>query len=107
MLRLTTSTLGFIALSAFTLEISADTTVYFEDTTLYNQYLNANSFYIDLTLQDRDGNIMVISFPKAKFSELDAPIDGNDNFMFQNGTITALRDATNDYMVQVSFYTAP
>jgi len=99
-------TLGAAALAPFTLEISADSTVYFEDTVLYNQYLQANAFYLDITLQDGDNNIIVISLPKAKFSELDVPVDGKDNFLFQNGSITALRDDVNNYMVQITMIDA-
>lgn len=99
-------TLGAAALAPFSLEISADSTVYFEDTTLYNQYLNAQSFYLDIILQDGDGNTIVLSLPKAKFSELDVPVDGKDNFLLQNGSVTALRDPDNNYMVQISMIDA-
>ena len=99
-------TLGAAAISPFTLEISADTTVYFEDSVIYNKYLNAESFYVDVRLQDGDGNVIVMSLPKAKFSELAVPVDGKDNFMLQNGSITALRDAAENYMVQFAFIAA-
>lgn len=99
-------TLGAAALAAFTLEITADTTVYFEDVTLYNKYLTAQSFYVDITLKDGDGNYIVISMPKAKFESLDAPIDGKDNFMMQNGSLRALRDANENYMMQIAFIDA-
>lgn len=99
-------TLGAAALASFTLDVMADSTIYFEDTTLYNQYLNSSAFYVDVTLQDGDGNIIVISMPKAKFESLDAPIDGKDNFMMQNGSLRALRDADENYMVQFSLIDA-
>lgn len=104
-------TLGAAAISPFTLEISADTTVYFEDTVIYNKYLNSESFYVDVRLLDGDGNVLILSLPKAKFAELEVPVDGKDNFMLQNGSITALRaidslDVNESYMVQVAFIAA-
>ncbi len=99
-------TLGAAALAAFTLEITSDTTIYFEDTTLYNKYLNSQSFYVDITLKDGDGNYIVISMPKAKFESLDAPIDSKDSFMMQNGSLRALRDSTENYMMQIAFIDA-
>ena len=104
-------TLGAAAIAPFTLEVSADTTVYFEDTVIYNKYLDAESFYVDIRLLDGDGNVLIISLPKAKFAELDVPVDGKDNFMFQNSSITGLRyvnpaDTTESYMIQFTFIAA-
>ena len=99
-------TLGAAALAAFTLDVMSDSVIYFEDTTLYNNYLNSNSFYVDITLKDGDGNYIVISMPKAKFETLDAPIDGKDSFMMQNGSLRALRDSTENYMIQFAIIDA-
>jgi len=104
-------TLGAAAISPFTLEVSADSTVYFEDTVIYNKYLDADSFYVDIRLLDGDGNVLIMSIPKAKFAELEAPVDSKDNYMFQNGSITGLRfvdslDVNESYMVQFAFFPA-
>lgn len=99
-------TLGAAALAAFTLEVTSDSTIFFEDTTIYNNYLQSNAFYVDITLRDGDGNYIVVSMPKAKFETLDAPIDGKDAFMMQNGSLKALRDAVENYTIQFALIDA-
>lgn len=99
-------TLGAAAIAPFTLDITADTTVFFEDTVIYNQYINSGSFYVDIQLVDGDGNTLVIGLPKVKFSELAVPVDGKDSFLMQSGSVTALRDQDNNYMVQIAFLDA-
>jgi hypothetical protein len=47
-----------------------------------------------------------MDFPKCKFETLEAPVPGKDEFLFANGTWRALRDATDDYMVQFTFIDA-
>jgi len=99
-------TLGAAAIAPFTLDIKADTTVFFEDTVIYNKYITSDSFYIDIRLVDGTGNTLVLSMPKVKFSDLAVPIDGKDSFLMQSGSVTALRDQTNNYMVQIAYLDA-
>ena len=95
--------LGACALAAFSIEVTADTEVYFENLDLYEKFLAAESFAVSLILIDGEGNTIGISLPKCKFETLDTPIDGKDNFLMQTGTLRALRDATLDYMIKFSF----
>lgn len=99
--------LGAADVAAFTLNVTADISLYFNDLTTYTLYVNSQSFTLAFTLQDGDGNILVVTLPKCKFEELDAPIDGKDNFLMLNGSLRALRDATTNSTVQFDFFDAP
>jgi len=100
-------TLGAVDLASFTLDVTGDINLYFEDIATYDKFKAADSFSLAITLEDSGGNIMIVSMPKVKFETLESPVDGKDNFLFQAGTMRALRDATNNYMVQFDFFDAP
>lgn len=99
-------TLGAVDLVPFSLQITGDIELYFEDTTVYNLYKNSTSFSVAFTLQDTSGNQIVMYLPKCKFEELSVPVDGKDNFLMETGSLRALRDTTTDMMVQFSFHAA-
>jgi len=96
-------TLGAHDLASFTLDITADIELYFEDIVTYNLYKNSSSFSLSFQLTDGDGNVMVVTLPACKFETLDSPIDGKDNFYMLTGSMRALRDTTTDCMIQFDF----
>lgn len=99
-------TLGACASAAFSLQVTASTEVYFENLDLYTKFKAATAFAVTLMLEDGLGNMIGISMPKCKFETLDTPIDGKDSFLMQSGTIRALRESTENYMVKFSFVDA-
>lgn len=101
-------TLGAADLAPFSLNVTADIEIYFEDLTIYGIYKDATSFALSFTLEDAatNPNIIVVDLPKCKFNELSEPIDGKDAFLMETGSLTALRDATNDFTVQFCFFDA-
>lgn len=94
--------LGACDLAAYSLMITGNTEVYFNNLDLYNKFLAAESFSVTIILTDTDGNSIGIDMPKCKFETLDTPISGKDAFLMQSGSFKALRDATTDYMVKFS-----
>lgn len=96
-------TLGSVDIADFTLEITADITLYFQDLAAYNLFLQAGNFAITTTLTDTAGNILEIILPWCKFETLDVPIEGKDNFLMLDGSFRGLRDPVNDYMVQMKW----
>jgi len=96
-------TLGAHDLASFTLDITADIELYFEDIVTYNLYKNSSSFSLSFQLTDGIGNVMVVTLPACKFETLDSPIDGKDNFYMLTGSMRALRDTTTDCMIQFDF----
>jgi len=99
-------TLGAFDLASFSLDVTADMNIYFEDIAIYTAYKNSSSFSIGVVYEDGDGNRIAISMPYCKFESLDTPIDGKDAFFMANGTVRGLRDPVNNYMVQFSFMPA-
>ena len=100
-------TLGAADLASFTLNVTADITIYFQDKDAYDKYLNATSFSLELKATDGDGNIIIVSMPYCKFESLQSPIPGKDAFFTLNGSLRALRDPINDYTVQIDLLDAP
>lgn len=95
-------TLGACDLAAFSLMVTGNTEVYFNNLDLYDKFLKAGAFSVTLILTDGDGNSIGIDMPKCKFETLDTPISGKDAFLMQSGTLKALRDVTGDYMIKFS-----
>jgi hypothetical protein len=100
-------TLGSIDLASFTLDVTGDVSLYFEDLSAYNAFKNATNFSITITITDATGNIMVIALPYCKFETLTEPVDGKDEFLMETGTFRALRDPVNDEMISFTFTDAP
>jgi len=99
-------TLGAVDVTDFTLNVTADITMYFCSLDIYKKFINSESFSVSLALRDGDGNGIAITLPKCKFETLDVPIDGKDNFLTLNGSLRALRDPTGGYMVGFDFMDA-
>ena len=95
-------TLGACDLAAFSLMVTGNTEVYFNNLDLYNKFLAATSFGITIIVTDGDGNSLGINIPKCKFETLDTPISGKDSFLMQSGTLKGLRDETGNYMIKIT-----
>ena len=95
-------TLGACDTTAYSVQITGNTEVYFNNLDLYTKFLASESFSITIILTDGDGNTIGINMPKCKFESLDTPISGKDAFLMQSGSFKALRDATLDYMVKIT-----
>ena len=94
--------LGACDLAAYSLMVTGNTEVYFNNLDLYNKFVNSQSFSVTIIVTDTDGNSIGIDIPKCKFESLDTPISGKDAFLMQSGSFKGLRDSTSDYMVKFS-----
>lgn len=99
-------TLGAANLASFTLNVTADMSIYFQDIVAYNKYLQATSFNVVMKATDGAGNKIVVSMPNCKFEKLEAPIAGKDAFLMLNGSFRALRDPTLNYTIQLDLIAA-
>jgi hypothetical protein len=98
--------LGAADLAAFSLNVTADIEVYFEDLSIYNIYKAGTNFSVDVLLKDSSGNDLIISMPYCKFEELSEPVDGKDSFLMESGSLRALRDPTTNMMIQITMIDA-
>lgn len=87
----------------FALDISGSIDTYFEDLVLYNKFLNSQSFSVTITLTDSLTNEIEIVMPRCKFENLSVPIPGKNQFLSMPGSIRALRDPTDNYMISFAF----
>jgi hypothetical protein len=94
--------LGACDLAAYSLMVTGNSEVYFNNLDLYNKFVNSESFSVTIIVTDSDGNSIGIDIPKCKFESLDTPISGKDAFLMQSGSFKGLRDDTRDYMVKIS-----
>jgi hypothetical protein len=96
-------TLGAVDLAQFTMDVTGNINVYFEDNTIFQNFQNSQSFSISIVLTDTAGNTIEIDLPKCKFESLQSPVPGKDEFFFSSGTYRALRDSSSGYTVQLTF----
>jgi hypothetical protein len=83
------------------LDVSGNISIYFEDSTLYNKYLNATGFALSFVLQDSSSNTYVVTLPNIKFESGTIVAGGLDSdVMFEAGW-KAILDPTTDCMVQI------
>lgn len=99
-------TLGAADLASFTLEATGDIRIFFEDVDQYLLFRNSTEFMVSLTSEDAAGNAIAFTMPRCKFTELEPPIDGKDNFLMLNGSFTGLYDSDAGAQVVVSFIAA-
>ena len=93
-----------IALSR--LEVTGSISLYIQDETLYDKYLNATAFSLSFRVQDDAGNAYVVTLPRVKFETGTANAPGLDQDVFQVSDWRALRDPTTDCMVQIDKFAA-
>ena len=96
-------TLGAVDLAQFTMDVTGNINVYFENTTIFQNFQNNQSFAINIIVTDADGNTIEIDMPKCKFESLQSPVPGKDEFFFAGGTYRALRDETEGYTIKFTF----
>lgn len=99
-------TLGAVNTADFTLEVTGDIDLYFQDLSAYNLFIQSGNFKLVAELYDgpsQTGNKLVVTLPFCKFETLDTPIEGKDNFLMLSGALRALRDPDDDYMVEFAF----
>lgn len=85
------------------LEISGDITLFFENTTEYNKFLNNTAFKISFRVDDVDGNAYVFTLPKVKYEGSTMNSGGLDADIELSGTWRALLGTTGgvNYMLEV------
>ena len=93
-----------IALSR--LEVSGDISLYFEDATAYNKYLNATAFSLSFRLQDAAGNAYIYTLPNVKFESGSVTAGGLDQDVMLDGSWRAILDPTTNCMIQLDKFAA-
>lgn len=82
--------LGFCDVDGKSIELTGNMTLYFNDATYYNKYLNSDYFGLSFTLQDTLGNVYSVYMPKIKFSEATTNVSGKDDDVLLETGFTAI-----------------
>jgi hypothetical protein len=98
-------TLGPVQQTAFTLSSTGDITLYFEDISAYTLFINETSFSLSFKFADADGNNIVAFLPNCKFTTVESPIPGKDNFFMINASFEALMDPTLGFTMGMNLLT--
>lgn len=81
--------------------LTGSMTVYFEDESLFSDFLNHETVSLSFPITDLDGQTYVFTLPAIKFSQDQIAPGGIDQDVFDNVEFTAFRDATTECMLQV------
>ncbi|AMO44101.1 major tail tube protein [Roseobacter phage DSS3P8] len=81
--------------------LTGSMTVYFEDETLFNDFLNHETVGLSFGVTDLDGQSIVYTLPAIKFSQDQIAPGGIDQDVFDNVEFTAFRDPNTECMLQV------
>jgi hypothetical protein len=75
--------------------------IYFADGTEFAKFKDNTAFSLSFSIEDAAGNAYVFSFPKAKYENLDMPIEGKNNTLKVTGSWRALKDPTELNMIRI------
>lgn len=83
------------------LSITGAITMYFEDSVMYQRFLEGTPFSISFTLQDADGLTYIFTLPRVKLDADTVQTTGIDDDVMDNATYVALYDEATDCMLQI------
>lgn len=72
------------------IELTGSLSLYFNDQTYYQKYLNSTAFSLEFTLIDSAGNTYVIELAKCKFDEATANVTGKDDDVMMECSIVGI-----------------
>ena len=81
--------------------LTGSMSIYFEDETLFNDFLNHATVGLSFSVTDLDGQAIVYTLPAIKFSQDQIAPGGIDQDVFDSIEFTAFRDPTTECMLQV------
>jgi hypothetical protein len=81
--------------------LTGSMSVYFEDETLFNDFLNHATVSLSFAITDLDGQSYVFTVPAVKFSQDSIAPGGIDQDVMEGVEFTAIRDAATDCMLQI------
>ena len=86
--------------------LTGSMSVFFEDQTLFEDFLNHNTISLGWTITDAEGYEYHYSIPAMKLSQNEIAPGGIDQDVFENIEFTSLRDATTGAMLQVDRFSS-
>jgi len=95
-------TLGFVGVVPGRMSITGSIELYFEDSTLYDQFVAATAFTLDFMVADAAGNRYIVTIPRAKYTSMEIVAGGLDEDVFVSAEFEGIIDSTATYQFQLS-----
>lgn len=93
--------LAAIGIALGKIDLTGTIEAYFENKTMYEKYLNATTFALQLTLEDAEPNELIITLPACKFESGQIVSGGLDQDIMFSGTWRAIMDPVTSCMIQL------
>ena len=96
--------LGYCNVDGKSIEVKGSISMYFNNETQYNKYLNSTAFAITLELTDLDGNVVELLLPRCKYDAATANVTGkDDDVMFEASFVAVMANvpAPNNYTIAI------
>jgi len=94
--------LGFVGVEAGRLSLTGSIELYFENSALFDKFRAATTFSLSFLAKDADGNVYVVTIPRAKYTQMEIVAGGSDQDIFASAEFEGLIDSTGTYQYQVS-----
>lgn len=93
-------TAGYVGIAHGSISLTGSTSIYFEDKATFEKYRDGTPFSLSFVLSSADGD-MVITIPKAKFSNMTVVASGINTDVVADAEFTAIVDPTTNCMIQL------
>jgi hypothetical protein len=94
-------TLGYIGVEAGRLSITGSIELYFEDSTLFDNFTAATAFSLSFVVEDAAGNAYIINMPRVKHTSMDIVAGGLDQDILASADFEAIINTAGTYQMQV------
>jgi hypothetical protein len=99
-------TLGSVGIGLGTLNVTGALTAYFENRSLYEQYLGFSTSSFAYRVIDAAGNAYIVTFPALKFTDGNPVAGGRDQDILAEMSWTAFRHPTLGFTAQIDRFPA-
>jgi len=98
--------LGAVAVGLGQLDVNGSLSVYFENATLYNKYVNNTETSISYVVTDTAGNAYIVTLPRVKYGEANVVAGGINSDVLAELSYQAILDATTNCTIQIDKFAA-
>jgi len=95
-------TLGLIGVEAGRISLTGNVELYFENSSLLDNFRAATAFSISFLAQDAAGNSYVVTIPRAKYTSMEIVAGGNDQDIFASAQFEGIINTAGTYQYQIS-----
>ena len=98
--------LGSVGIGQGRFNVSGNISIYFKDLSVYNKYINDNSFNLAFSVEDTAGNAYIFSMGNVKLESATVTAGGSDQDIMIDATYRGSMDANTLTMLQIDRFAA-